>query len=86
MASDRALDLSPRQSMLPGTRELLRSIADSDGEVCVFIGVGSSRCCAHQFDRQLLQDLASLGLDLRLDFYGTELPQRNLHPNARRTA
>ena len=61
-------------------REYLHEIAETGGEVCVFISVGSSRCCAHQFDRQLLANLAATGLDLRIDFYGSELPQRGLHP------
>lgn len=67
-------------------RKYLHDIADTGGEVCVFIGVGSSRCCAHQFDRQLLADLAATGLDLRIDFYGPELPQRELHPQIGDTA
>ena len=61
-------------------REFMCAIAETGGEICVFIGVGSSRCCAHQFDRQLLADLAATGLDLRIDFYGTDLPQQGLHP------
>ncbi|WLD14439.1 DUF4279 domain-containing protein [Planctellipticum variicoloris] len=62
--------------------QYLRDIADTGGSICVFIGVGSSRCCAHQFDRKLLGDLAAAGIDLRIDFYGTELPQRGLHPES----
>ena len=63
------------------SRDLFVSIADSGGEVCLFIGVGCSRCCAHQFDRELLNDLGKMGFDLRIDFYGSELPQRKLHPD-----
>ena len=67
-------------------REFLYEISDTGGEVCVFINVGSSRCCAHQFDRQLLADLAATGLDVRIDFYGSDLPQRRLHPENDGTA
>ena len=67
-------------------REYLYEIAETGGNICIFIGVGSSRCCAHQFDRQLLTDLAATGLDLRIDFYGAELPQRRLHPEVNSTA
>jgi hypothetical protein len=69
-------------SELEPQRDFLRKIAETGGEVCVFIGVGSSRCCAHQFDRELLSDLAATGMDLRIDFYGCDLPQRGLHGNA----
>lgn len=68
-------------SKLKPNRDFLRELAETGGEVCVFIGVGSSRCCAHQFDRELLHDLADTGIDLRIDFYGSELPQRGLHPD-----
>ena len=61
-------------------RQFLCAIAETGGEVCVFVGVGTSHCCAHQFDRKLLSDLAATGMDLRIDFYGAELPQRALHP------
>ncbi|MCA9010195.1 MAG: DUF4279 domain-containing protein [Planctomycetaceae bacterium] len=61
-------------------RQFLCAIAETGGVVCVFIGVGNSHCCAHQFDRHLLFDLAATGIDLRIDFYGGELPQRGLHP------
>ena len=67
-------------SELKPNRNLLREICDTGGELVVFIGVGSSRCCAHQFNRQLLADLSDIGLEMRLDFYGHELPQTNLHP------
>jgi hypothetical protein len=55
-------------------REFLNGIAKTGGEVCLFLGVFSSRCCAHQFSRELLADLAATGLDLRIDFYGSEHP------------
>lgn len=67
-------------------REFLCEIAETGGEVCVFIGVGSSRCCAHQFDRRLLSELVATGLDLRIDFYGCDLPQRGLHSTEEFTA
>ena len=67
-------------------REYLYSIADTGGTICVFINVGSAHCCAHQFDRHLLADLAAIGLDVRIDFYGSDLPQRRLHPQADQTA
>ena len=67
--------LSPQQ-------EFLRSIVDTGGVLCVFINVGCTHCCAHQFDRHLLADLSAIGLGIRIDFYGADLPQRGLHPKA----
>lgn len=59
-------------------RDFLQQVSDTGGEVCCFVGVYTDRCCAHQFSRQLLADLAGLGLDLRLDIYGQDLPQKGL--------
>lgn len=57
-------------------REFLKQMNTTGGEVCIFLGIFSDRCCAHQFDNQLLSDLADTGFDLRLDFYGSALPQQ----------
>lgn len=59
-------------------QEFLRKVSESGGEVCIFLGVFSDRCCAHQFNRRLLRSLADIGFDLRLDFYGRSLPQESL--------
>jgi len=56
-------------------RQFLKQLAETDGEICVFIGLFSDSCCAHQFPNQLLSGLADTGLDLRLDFYGPKSPQ-----------
>lgn len=58
-------------------RRFLKQLNSTGGEVCIFLGIFSDKCCAHQFDNQLLTDLANTGFDLRLDFYGSELPQQN---------
>ena len=57
-------------------RQFLKRLNTTGGEVCVFLGVFSDHCCAHQFDNELLSDLGDTGFDLRLDFYGSELPQQ----------
>lgn len=53
-------------------RRFLKQINSTGGEVCIFLGIFSDKCCAHQFDNQLLTDLANTGFDLRLDFYSSE--------------
>jgi len=57
-------------------REFLSHIAHSGGCICLFVGLFSDRCCAHEFDNQLLTDLAGLGINLRLDFYGINQSQK----------
>lgn len=69
-------DLLPQQ-------EFLHNLAETGGRLCIFVGISSNRCCAHQFDRELLSQLAAIGLDLRMDFYGSDLPQYELDPQAR---
>lgn len=54
-------------------RSFLKQLNSTGGEVCIFLGIFGDGCCAHQFDNQLLTDLANTGFDLRLDFYGSEL-------------
>ena len=53
-------------------RPFLKQLNTTGGEVCIFIGIFGDGCCSHQFDNQLLTDLADTGFDLRLDFYGSE--------------
>ena len=68
--------LSNMVDLLAPQRQFLSDLSATGGEVCCLIGVFTSACCAHQFPRQLLGDLAAMGMDLRLDIYGHELPQQ----------
>ena len=58
-------------------RPFLKQLNATGGEVCIFLGIFGDGCCAHQFDNQLLTDLANTGFDLRLDFYGSESTRRD---------
>jgi hypothetical protein len=58
--------------------EFFRKIVHSNGRISCFVGVYAPRSCDHEFGWKLLEDLSRLCVDLRIDFYGSERPQKSL--------
>ncbi|MEO8271187.1 MAG: DUF4279 domain-containing protein [Aureliella sp.] len=59
-------------AQLSTSEEFLFNLARTGGESEIFLGLYAERCCDFAMPPTLLGQLASLGLTLRLDFYGPD--------------
>ena len=64
--------------LLSPFRAFLVDLSTEDGYILCFLGVFTNRCCAYEFDCDLLAALGDLRVALRMDVYGSELPQKGL--------
>jgi hypothetical protein len=64
--------------LLSPHREFLTTLASSGGETECFLGLFTEKNCDELFTCKLLSAMGSLGIGLRLDIYGKQLPQEGI--------